>query len=175
MLTCRRGCRGFALVLELLLRESLCSDIAPEALADEIHVDDECIELGAASCAFHALQHRSRSLSRAFDHDFGKQHLEELLKAAKHSASANTSGSDEICCMCHRYDYWQHKTIAFSAEDYRYGEGHDCYNECQHECAKKHGHYWGCFDEVHMIHLGLLVNNHPGFKIEHDDRPGDIC
>eukprot|EP00931_Biecheleriopsis_adriatica_P102753 TRINITY_DN77687_c0_g1_i1.p1 TRINITY_DN77687_c0_g1~~TRINITY_DN77687_c0_g1_i1.p1 ORF type:complete len:172 (-),score=15.51 TRINITY_DN77687_c0_g1_i1:63-578(-) len=168
----RRSCHCFVLVLKLLCCNLTCSDFVPEALGVGFQIDDECSEVDTVSCAIHALQRKKKMLSRTSD----GEHLDMLRShKAKHSALVNATGSEEICCMCHRYDHLQHKTIAFSAEDYHYGEGHDCFHECEHECAKKHGYYWGCFDEVHMIHLGLLVHGHPFFRIEHDDRPGDIC
>jgi len=84
----------------------------------------------------------------------------------------------ETCCMCSMHVGFN--TVLYAAADYsHFFTGHaadwQCQRECEMKCHIRGGHYFGCYDEQHLLAMDRLYGHRSGYQILHDVNFGGIC
>jgi len=112
--------------------------------------------------------------------------LEAAVNASSAEASGQLRGSagwghgifGETCCMCSMHVGFN--TVLYAAADYsHFFGGHAaawyCQRECEVKCHFRGGHYFGCYDEQHLLAMDRLYGHRSGYQILHDQHFGNIC
>jgi len=166
--------------------EAAASD--EETASDEEAASDEESSDDAAPSEETAGEDPAAAAAAANATEQARLDLEAVVSASEAAVSSaslrGSSGwwghgvSGETCCMCSRHEGWT--TVLYAAEDYSYSHGvhsalWECQHECEHKCYSKGGHYFGCYDEQHIVIMDQLYGHRSNYRVLHDDHYGDIC